>query len=367
MNLYIFNETRRGTVFGIGTYIRELTAALKDNDINICVVNMDSDKPQIQTEETDGIRQWYFPKVIADQQTTDNQKQWKLYYRNIVYLLRLRVKDQKDLIFHLNYCQNSSIVDELKSAFVCRIVSVVHFPGWDHTVYDNLPLFRNILNDDHPDNFGENVKKTVEAEKLYYIKVDRMICLSDYMKEILCRDYGLDMNRISVIPNGLQDVLIYNEEKIDRNFLRKRWNISPQEKIILFVGRVDEIKGVIYLIKAFREVLKINRRCRLIIAGRGNYDICFQEANDICSKIIFTGLLEKKDLFEIYQIADVGVIPSLFEPFGFVAVEMMMHSLAIVATATSGLNEVVDDTCGLKIPLTLQSETVEIDTTLLAE
>lgn len=51
MNLFIFNENRRGTVFGIGTYIRELTLALKDSDIHISVVNLLSDQPQIHIEE----------------------------------------------------------------------------------------------------------------------------------------------------------------------------------------------------------------------------------------------------------------------------------------------------------------------------
>ena len=54
MNLYIFNQTRRGAVFGVGTYINELVVALKDHDINICVVNLISEKPQIisKTKET---------------------------------------------------------------------------------------------------------------------------------------------------------------------------------------------------------------------------------------------------------------------------------------------------------------------------
>ena len=122
-----------------------------------------------------------------------------------------------------------------------------------------------------------------------------------------------------------------------------------------------------YLIRAFREVLKIELDCRLIIAGSGNYDLFFQEIQDICTKITFTGLLDKKELYELYRIADVGVVPSLFEPFGYVPVEMMMHKLPIVATATSGLNEVVDENCALKIPLIRYSDRVEIDTKLLAE
>jgi glycosyltransferase involved in cell wall biosynthesis len=65
--------------------------------------------------------------------------------------------------------------------------------------------------------------------------------------------------------------------------------------------------------------------------------------------------------------ADVGVVPSLFEPFGYVAVEMMMHELPIVATVTSGLNEAIDNVCGLKIPINIRPDNVEIDTVLLSE
>lgn len=65
--------------------------------------------------------------------------------------------------------------------------------------------------------------------------------------------------------------------------------------------------------------------------------------------------------------ANVGVVPSLFEPFGYVPVEMMMHGLPVVATATSGLDEVVDDSCGLKVPLAVSADQVEIDADRLAE
>jgi hypothetical protein len=145
MNLYIFNETRRGAVYGVGTYIRELTAALKNSDINICIVNLTSEKPQIQTEETGGVKHWYFPSAISDQRTISDGKQWELYFRNIVYLLRLYIKDTKDLIFHLNFSESSKLVDELKNVFDCKIIAVAHFSKWGFTVYDNPERLRRIL------------------------------------------------------------------------------------------------------------------------------------------------------------------------------------------------------------------------------
>jgi len=122
-----------------------------------------------------------------------------------------------------------------------------------------------------------------------------------------------------------------------------------------------------FLIRAFHKVLDRIPDCRLVIAGNGSYDEYFKEAQEICTKVTFTGLLDKDVLSELYQIADVGVIPSLYETFCLVAVEMMMHRLPLIATETSGLNEVVDDTCGLKIPVVITPERVGIDTNVLAE
>lgn len=364
MNLYIFNQTRRGSLFGVGTYIRELTTALKGSGIYICVVNLISERPQMHTERIDGIVYWYLPLAIYDQRTTSNEEQWELYYRNVVYLLRLHIEDKKKLIFHLNFFESDKLAEELKSAFSCKIVAVTHFFDWGFNIYDNPKRLRRILEEKHPNQLEQKLQKTFEEEKSYYSKADHVICLSKYMKEFLCLDYKIDVTKISIIPNGLCDVAdtSYSIKK-----LRKKWNISSKEKIILFAGRIDEVKGVIYLIKAFHEVLKIDNDCRLIIAGSGDYDKCFQVSKNIYPKITFTGLLEKQDLYELYQMAEIGVVPSLFEPFGYVPIEMMMHKLPIVATETSGLNEVVDDTCGLKVPITTFSDTVEIDTTLLSE
>ena len=96
------------------------------------------------------------------------------------------------------------------------------------------------------------------------------------------------------------------------------------------------------------------------IVGDGDYKDCFEEANPIFSQVTFTGFLDRASLLELYRVADVGVVPSLFEPFGYVPVEMMMHGLPVVATATSGLDEVVDDSCGLKVPLAVSADRVEI-------
>jgi len=361
INLYIFNESSRASIYGIGTYIRELIETMKDSDINICVVHLCSNKTCMEFEESNGIRRWYIPSPIIEL-SFDLFWQYKLYYRNVAYLLQLYIKDTNRIVFHLNYVHNYPLSDELKRVFDCKIISVTHY--FDGNLGNPLQL-RAMLKDEEPDNFSEELKITIERGKAYFSSLDRIVCMSNYMYKIMQRYYQLDFDTVKNIPNGIFDKYDITANK---KLLRKKWNVPFREKMVLFAGRVDEVKGVFFLIKAFREILKKKPHCHLMIAGSSsNYDMYFQEAKDICTKITFTGLLEMNDLQELYQIADVGVVPSLHEPFGYVAVEMMMHELPIVATATSGLNEVVDDTCGLKIPIIELPGRDEIDSTLLAQ
>ena len=374
INLYIFNETSRATIYGIGTYIRELIAALKDSDINVCVIHLYSDKKNEKIGESEeagepkktaGIRHIHIPPPINPNTSFNKNKQYELYYKNVVYLLRIQIKDTERLVFHLNSTHSKKLAEELKKAFDCRIVAVAHYANWGFVIYDNLRRLRAILNEEHSDDFSMNLKKSIEAEKTYYSKADHVICLSNYMREILCGDYGLETEKIDVIPNGLTNDAAAS--KPDVNYLRKKWYVPLNEKIIIFVGRMDEAKGLTYLIKSFRDVLRVYPRSRLVIAGEGAYDKYTKETQDVCTRISYTGFLDKPQLYEWYRLADVGVIPSLFEPFGYVAVEMMMHGLPILATATSGLNEVVDKVSGMKIPIIQFFDKVEVDTELLAK
>ena len=365
MNLYIFNELSKAAVYGIGTCIRELTKALQKSHINVCAVNLFSDKPQIQIEEADGIRLWYFPAAIPERRTIEHKKQNELYYTNVVYLLQLYIEEKTDLIFHLNYNHSVKLAEELKRVFDCRIVTTIHYLEWAFGVFGNVAYFRKIVSmpkAEYNDEKKQKIEESYRNEQMFFETVDHIICLSENTRQILQNDYQLIPDKISVIYNGLTDGRL----TFDKRTLRQKYHI-PDIPVIIFAGRLEDIKGLAYALRAFRIVLNSLPHCHFIIAGKGSFDTYLKECEDIWMHITWTGLINKDKLYELYQIADVGVMPSLYEPFGYVAVEMMMHGLPLVATATSGLNEVVDDTCGLKIPLIEQPDRVEIDTDLLAE
>lgn len=366
VNLYLLSETRRGGLYGVGSYVRELLTALSDAPIRIHVLHLFSEKSRIEMEEKAGVSHWYFPRPVSVPNGLDGWEVRALYGRNLVYLLRLMIKDQENLLFHLNYHDDADLVDELRAAFNCKIVSISHFSDWGFIIFDHLAYLRRCLRQDPENEQEKTVRKMVEREQVFYAKMDHIICLSEYMRNFFLDDYGFDPQKIHVIPNGLAEGLQIEKEK-NKRFFKNKWHLPKREKIILYVGRLDRIKGVNYLVKAFEKVLDTCPCVRLLIAGSGDYDLCLREGKAVATQIVFTGFLDKDSLYELYRLADVGVVPSLFEPFGYVPVEMMMHGLPIVATTTSGLNEVVDESCGRKVPLSVSTDEVTIDTDLLAE
>lgn len=365
MNLYIFNETRKGAVYGIGTYIQELSTTLKSKDINICIINLNSNRAQVQIEEIKGIKYWYFPEPIK--QTLGSKKQWDLYHRNIVYLLQLGIPDKTNLIFHLNYNLKSEFVKELKKVFDCRIVLTVHYFDWCFKLFGNLTLLRQLLESEQDIlNSHEiaEVKEIFQKERETFKLVDHIICLSEKTLQILINDYEIEQDKITVIYNGLANNTII----VKKSLLKQKFHIPDNSPILLFVGRLDKIKGLDYALRAFRIVLDKYPECRLIIAGNGSFDCYLKECEDIWMNIIWTGLLKKEKLYELYSIADIGIIPSFHEQCSYVAIEMMMHGLPIIGSTSTGLYEMIENNVtGLHIPVVEYSNRVEIDKVVLAE
>ena len=92
INLYIINESSISAVYGIGTYIRELTAALKNSEIKVCVIHLFTNRQDIETEEeVDGVNYWYIPAPNNSNLLFDKNRQRELYYRNVLYFLRLQL------------------------------------------------------------------------------------------------------------------------------------------------------------------------------------------------------------------------------------------------------------------------------------
>jgi glycosyltransferase involved in cell wall biosynthesis len=177
----------------------------------------------------------------------------------------------------------------------------------------------------------------------------RVICCSQYMSEQVRWAYGLTQDRVKVIPNGV-DSSMY-EQEFDRTEFRKRF-ASPEEKIVLFVGRLVYEKGAQTLVGAMPKILsRVN--AKFVVVGEGGMkDSLMQQVTNmrLAHRIAFTGFLDEESLRKLYQIADVCVVPSLYEPFGITALEAMAAKTPLVASNSGGLSEIVEhDITGTKV------------------
>jgi glycosyltransferase len=368
MNLYLFNDNDCASKYGIGTYLNELTQALEGSSIHIHIIHLHSVRPKFEITKTGRIEHWYIPEAANQNTFSGSACNIEKYCRNINRLLRLYVNDTHELVFHFNFNLYQLLAKEIKKNFNCKTVTTIHFMKWALEFNGNLSRFLALKN--KPENqltaYEQILYKTDKYEAYLYKEADRIIALSRYTQILLCDEYQINPNKISVIPNGLEDKNpVIETVKKD---LRRKWNIPKKAILILFAGRITEVKGLISLISAFRFVSKRVPHCRMIIAGNGDFDTYMKECEDISTKITWTGFVDKNILHELYSIADIGVIPSFHEQCSYVAIEMMCHKLPIIGSTSTGLKEmIVDGETGLHIPVIELSDNTEIDSILLSE
>jgi len=365
VNLYIFNENSRASVYGIGTYLKELAASLKNSIVHITVIYL-RDESVVRMEEIDGITHWHIPDAIEDTLYLDYDSRAKLYYRNVTNLLQLHIQDTQRLVFHLNYTHNKFLAEALRETFGCKLVFAIHYLSWSFGLFGNISFFKKIIasSEEYKDEkFKKSIIESYQKEKEFIKTVDRIICLSENTRQILTDDYQIFPEKTTVIYNGLTD----NHSVCKKQELKQKYHI-PDIPIILFVGRLDEIKGLTYVLQAFKTIINKQIECHFIIAGNGAFDSYMKECEDIWMHITWTGLIDKAKLYDLYSVADIGIMPSLHEQCSYVAIEMMMHGVPLIASTSTGLREMVEDgITGLHIPVVEHPDKVDIDSSLLAE
>lgn len=148
--------------------------------------------------------------------------------------------------------------------------------------------------------------------------------------------------KIKVTPIGI-DPRKFRERSVDRSRVREKFGVPSDEKLILFVGRLTNQKGCEYLIRAIPYVSKFFK-VRLLIAGDGYLKGELEsvaKTSGVRSMTTFAGYVADDDLTDLFLSSDVMAIPSIYEPFGVVALEAMASGLPVVASSVDGLAEVV--------------------------
>lgn len=170
----------------------------------------------------------------------------------------------------------------------------------------------------------------------------RVICCSRYMFNELRRIFQLPEDKIRIIPNGVYPE-IFRHLSLNPSKVRDRF-AAPDEKIVFYVGRLVFEKGLDILLEAASKVLSKYPNVKFVIAGKGAYAEQLKSKAHrlgIYQRVYFTGYIDDPTRNALFQAADVAVFPSLYEPFGIVALEAMAAGTPVVVTDTGGLGEVV--------------------------
>jgi len=189
-----------------------------------------------------------------------------------------------------------------------------------------------------------------EVERQLVHQSWRVLCCSNYMADQVSKTFDVDRNKVKVIRNGVDTSRF--DVKINYELVKQRYAL-PEEKLVLFVGRLVYEKGVHVLIGAVPKVLATYPNAKFVIVGEGGMkeSLLGETWNfGVSHKVFFTGFVDRKTLITLYKVSDVAVFPSLYEPFGITALEAMAAQVPVVASDVGGLSEIVEhDKTGVKV------------------
>ena len=218
-------------------------------------------------------------------------------------------------------------------------------PAWAHVAHTlGLVKNRTLAQGASPE---PELRIHVEAEIAH--EADLLIASTEDESQDLVNLYGADPDRVFVVPPGV-DLSMF--QPVDRAEARRKIGYGP-DRLVLFVGRLERLKGVDVAIKALALLRDRNHDdVRLLILGEDSKDGNESEkerlksiaaASSVRDRVDFLGSVAHHELPYFYSAADVTVMPSYSESFGLVALEAQACGRPVVASNVSGLRSVVRD------------------------
>ena len=209
-----------------------------------------------------------------------------------------------------------------------------------------LPLVATIHATEHGRNRGihtDGQRYIASVERELTTEAWRVIVCSEFMKHECEEALGTPWDKMDLIPNGI------NADKFDFDFPAEEAAAfraafaAPGEHLVMFTGRLVHEKGAQLLIEATRRLRDQSLPVKLVVVGGGHrqhlVDLAY--ALGVAENVFFTGFIPDDTLLRLYKVADAACYPSLYEPFGIVALEAMAAGTPVVVSDAGGLKEIV--------------------------
>ena len=216
--------------------------------------------------------------------------------------------------------------------FLLKVLCGLPWIGFAHGYTDDNPKVR--------------IYNRIDRAVLRY--ADRVVAVSHAMKTLLIK-HGLPAEKIQVIYNGIDKGGAAFLESSDT--IRQRHGLSPKQKIVGVIGRLNPEKGQMVFLKAMEQTALKCPEARALLLGDGQERALLERychEHGLGDRVIFTGYRE--NIADYYQLFDLLVLPSLSEGLPNVALEAMSFGIPVLATAVGGVPEVIQNGNGILVP-----------------
>ncbi|SJZ41940.1 glycosyltransferase family 4 protein [Selenihalanaerobacter shriftii] len=310
------------SVGGLASHVNDLSTVLVEEGVEIHLVTQGGEEAD-RYEQEEGVNVY---RVNKPEISTPDFLTWVMLVN-----------------FNLLEVANS-LLDEYEFNLIHTHDWLVGFTGKSLKYSHHLPLVATIHATESGRNNGiynSHQKYINDVEWLIGYEAWRLICCSQYMKEEIHGLFQTPKDKIDVINNGV-DLDTFDDVEVPMDFKEKYTNGN----LIFFIGRIVREKGVQVLLEAAPKILSATPDTQFVIAGKGPMldELKSQVYNfGIADNVTFTGYISEEEKERLYQVADVAVFPSLYEPFGIVALEAMASKTPVVVSGVGGLDEIIED------------------------
>ncbi|MCS7098153.1 MAG: glycosyltransferase family 4 protein [Candidatus Methanomethyliaceae archaeon] len=330
---------------GLGTYVYELTRHLVKMEHNIFVFTLNDGS--LKTRELIGGVEVHRPKILDISEifpdvVAEEIRRWgpgmRFFADLWLYNVLVSTKIVNDLIPNEKKSFDILSVHDWLSAMAGIILKKAL----------KIPMVFHIHSTEKGRSLGDGSPLIDSLEHKTATYADKIITVSYAMKDELIA-LGFPTEKIEVVWNGV-DPNKYSQDRVSREKIREirtKYGISDNEKMILFIGRLTGVKGPDKLVLAMPHVISEFPNVKLVIVGKGEMEgelMRLSERLGISNRIIFNfNMLPEEERIAHYAACDLAVFPSLYEPFGIVALEAMSMKKPVVvgARGVSGMRESV--------------------------
>ena len=209
----------------------------------------------------------------------------------------------------------------------------------------HVVMFHTLAEAKNRHHLGEREPKyRIAGERVVARGADAVIAASESERQTLIEEYAVAPSRVSVIPCGVDTEMF---RPTDAREARTSLGLDPDVPVLLFIGRIEPLKGIDVLIRA---VAQLDGHFQLLVVGGDEKDAMrihelhtLAEEMGILGRVVFAGAVPHEELARYYNAASICVMPSYYESFGLVALESMACGVPVIASRVGGLKETVRD------------------------